>query len=459
MLRWIAVRLVVIALALVACEGAARGVYLLAAGRPIDLSAVDDRRRHLAAEGRALDAADPGTAARDGRIPHPYLGVVGDPARAGEDGSPPSAGPSAFGFRDDKVPVLPASEDDVIVGILGGTMAGRVSRDGLDALVAELARVPVLRERRIVPVRLALDGGKEPQQLIALAWLLSLGAHFDALVTLDGFEEVAMPMSANLPRDVHPSFPSAWPDVLGRLEDPALARHVGEIAAITRIRGWWAELFDRPVLGASALGTLLWRAGDDLLAQRAVERRVALAAARGQFEGTRDHALRGPPPVRGDEGTTTGELVRIWVEATAQVAALCRANGIRCLNALQPSPYFPGSKPMAADERRLALREDGAAARAVRDAYPLMRDAAPELERRGVVFLDLTGAFEGHEAPIYVDADGGINGEGARILGRRIGEALARLWPAAPPPRPAAAGAVPPAPAPLPGDPGAAGAG
>lgn len=427
MLRWFAVRLAVLAVALAACEAVARGVYRLVEDRPIDLSAVATRRGHLATEARALDL--PGARrGRDGRALHPYLGVVADPAAANDPTHDGASRVSTFGFTDDKEPILPASDDLVVVGLFGGTMARQVSIDGWPAIEAELARTPALRDKRITVVRVALDGGKQPQQLLALAWLLSLGAHFDAVVELDGFDEVTVPVTGNLPQGVHPSYPGAWGDALAGFQDPVQARYEGEIATITRIRGWWAELFEFPLLRSSAVGTLLWRAVDDLVAQRAVERRLALAEVRGQFEGRHDLARQGPPwHAVGDE-STWAELARTWAESSLQMARLCRANGIRYLHVLQPSQYFPGSKPMADAERRIAVREDGEAARSVRTAYPLLRDASAGIERRGVRFHDLTGVFQGHEGQLYVDDRCGLNAEGAALVGRRVGRILARTW-------------------------------
>ena len=55
-----------------------------------------------------------------------------------------------------------------------------------------LARLPALRERRVVVVNMAQGSGKEPQQLLELAYLLALGQRLDLAIALDGFNELAL---------------------------------------------------------------------------------------------------------------------------------------------------------------------------------------------------------------------------------------------------------------------------
>ena len=50
----------------------------------------------------------------------------------------------------------------------------------------------VLSGRKIDIVRLALPGQKQPQQLMTLAWVQSLGAEFDIVVNLDGYNEAVL---------------------------------------------------------------------------------------------------------------------------------------------------------------------------------------------------------------------------------------------------------------------------
>ncbi|MEY4951531.1 MAG: hypothetical protein RL698_3742 [Pseudomonadota bacterium] len=430
MLKRLVVFLSLSVFSLVACEMVARWVYGRVQGHPVDFRPVDARKRELLAEAIALGpSADPAVPSDPWAL-HPYLGVLRDPAVALE---PPPGDPglpvSAFGFVDDKSPIVEASPDRLVVGLFGGAVAWRVSKDGAAAIEAALARVPALRGRKLVLVRTAIDGGKQPQQLLALTWLLSLGAHFDAVVDLDGYDEVVVAVRANAARGVNLAYPGGWDLQFARFQDPVRGRLDGEIATMTRLRGWWAEAFLLPQLRSSALATLVWRAGDDAIARKTVDRRLELADRGGQLDQRRhSFAEHGPPQAYPSEDAMMADLVRVWRESSLQMHRLAAANGILYFHFLQPTPYFPGSKPMTAAERRVALLPDGIEARSVARAYPMLRDAALDLRAAGVRFHDLSGAFEGQEAPLFVDQDGRINERGAAILGRRVGEAMAHEW-------------------------------
>jgi hypothetical protein len=60
--------------------------------------------------------------------------------------------------------------------------------------------------RRVRIQNLAQHGFKQPQQLMALTFALTLGARFDLVVNLDGFNEVAL-AEVNVLDGVHPAYP------------------------------------------------------------------------------------------------------------------------------------------------------------------------------------------------------------------------------------------------------------
>jgi hypothetical protein len=133
---------------------------------------------------------------------HPYLGFVMDPTE-----SPDRL--NRFGFLGPD-PVIPRSEDRVVVAVLGGSVAEFFYRIGAESFKLALQRSPEFTDKEIVLVSVALRGYKQPQQLLALAYLLSLGASFDIVVNLDGFNEVALPYADNLPSGVYAPFPRLW---------------------------------------------------------------------------------------------------------------------------------------------------------------------------------------------------------------------------------------------------------
>ncbi|HZR83361.1 MAG TPA: hypothetical protein VFD92_19865 [Candidatus Binatia bacterium] len=427
MLRRLVLALSVLVLAAMLAEGFARVVYWAVEHRALDLAAVNARKRQLLDEAHALEVRPDRKAQGTYLALHPYLGFVYDPGYDPEGMRRQHGLPvSPFGFVDDKWPVLGASKDDVIVGIFGGSMAWWVSKEGAEALAEELSPIPELRDKRIVIVRAALGGYKQPQQLMALTYLLSLGAHFDIIVNLDGFNEVAITPEANVARDVFPFYPRDWSVLVGELDDPMVTRLAGEITALTRLRGYWAEAFLLPILRSTAITTLLWRSVDGALGQVTAERRLDLAAYEGQLDPEqRRFASHGPHLKYRDDDEVYADVARVWQESSLQMHRLARANKARYYHFLQPNQYVQGAKPMLDDERKVALREDSDYGKSVVRGYPRLREAGQQLDRQGVRFEDLTGLFGGIGKPLYIDDCCHVSADGNAMIGRHIGETIA----------------------------------
>ena len=361
-------------------------------------------------------------------VPHPFLGFVYNP-----DFDPigearlHTVPVSSWGFLDDKAPIVAGGPDQVVLGVFGGSVAFWLSVKGIDPLLGELRRLPELRTKRIVVVRTALGGSKQPQHLAALAYLLALGAHFDIVVNLDGVNEVSPG-----PGDIFPAFPRNWPGLMGEARGLPSLRLVGEITFLRKNRAIWAARFARPWLRRSPLFNLVWSIVD-----RRIEGQIegAQGALSGQEETAKAGGLsfgaRGPAWPAASEHERYEHLAAIWHGSSLQMHRLCSAAGIRYYHFLQPSQYVAGSKPMNAEERRRAVLPGSAFDLGARSGYPLLQQAGRELAGQGVAFVDLTFVFATEGEPLYTDSCCHLNGAGNAILGRAIGRAIASQWPRA----------------------------
>ena len=103
---------------------------------------------------------------------HPYFGFVRRPKDPPEPATLPING---FGFVDDNSPIQHREKGKVIVGIVGGSLAQEFCEFGLPEFEAQLKQLPRFADKRIVFVRLAIPGYKQPQQLFVVNYLLALG--------------------------------------------------------------------------------------------------------------------------------------------------------------------------------------------------------------------------------------------------------------------------------------------
>jgi len=391
-------------------------------------SGAQQARREVLADDAAARADDEGDddgereqraaqrAANRGSVVHPFLGFVSDADLGPVAGFPVTR----YGFLDDAPPLPTRAPDRFVVALTGGSLALQLALYAEDVLIAELQKSPLVAGREVEVVRLALGGWKQPQQLFAaqLSWLR--GGEFDLLLNLDGFNEVAL-VPENVDYDVPGWFPRGWRRLMDRVPTPAQQRRIGQLVVLREQRRdaaasaettWWS-----PTLQC------LWLASDRRRAQRIAE--LAREVERGDAAAT--FAMTGPGTEGRDRDASRVEMVDVWSRASRALDALCAQHGARYFHFLQPNQHLPDSKPIGAEEARVAFAEATAdMSSSVRHAYPLLRERGRQLRRAGVSFTDLTQVFRDHDEPLYVDACCHVGRRGYEILATAIAAAVRR---------------------------------
>jgi hypothetical protein len=345
----------------------------------------------------------------DDEVIHPYLGYVPRDHLRGR------LGVSASGTR-------AATADEVVVAIVGGSVAQQFAADGLPRLLDRLRELPRFRGKTLVPFRAAAGGHKQPQQLMLVAYLMALGERLDIVINLDGFNDVALYPTEDAPAHVFPAYPRRW----HRRVQHALSRDEFR-TMIRRLetedrRRQYARAFSRWPWRASSTASLVYLALDGRLERQLAEADHALLAA--ERESALPLVATGPPAEFKDRDELLAFLVDLWRRSSRSIHELTAARGVRYYHFLQPNQYVPASKPMGADESRAALASD-AYRRAVEAAFPRLREAGRALTADGVHFHDLTAVFAGHREPLYVDNCCHFNREGNLIVADQIFEVIA----------------------------------
>ncbi|MEZ6036682.1 MAG: hypothetical protein R3F29_04330 [Planctomycetota bacterium] len=373
---------------------------------------------HAAARGEVGDeVAAVQAAANPGTVVHPYFGFVTNREMGAVQGFPISP----FGFVDAASPVRRRAADRYVVALLGGSFALQLGLYAEQRLCDELARSPALAGRRVEVVRLALGGYKQPQQLFAaeLCWLL--GGEFDCVIDLDGFNEVAL-VDENLPQGVPGWFPRGWARLLDTVPTPAQQRRLGHLVVLREQRAALAAAADATSWSPTLQCLWWWR-------DRALQGRIATLAAEAERAAvTPSFAATGPGADPQGGVAARRDNVALWQRASRQLDALCRVRGARYFHFLQPNQYVAGSKPIGAEEAAVAIDQTHPYAAAVREAWPLLREAGAALAAEGVAFTDLTGVLADHAEPLYVDTCCHLGRAGYEIVAAAIAQAVrARL--------------------------------
>lgn len=353
-----------------------------------------------------------------GEVVHPYVGFAVAPPDSAQGLDLETLGLGVGPFLRER------REDTAILAVFGGSVAGNfVGAGGVEQVFGRIRELPELRDRRLVRLSLAQAGYKQPQSLMTLAYLLSLGAKLDTVVLIDGFNEIALPPLENLARGVFPFFPRSWDY---RVADLNLATEtralLGEAAFLVRRRSDLARAVEASPLRRSRTLLLAWWLVDRWIATELSQRRLDLAGERTSDQ--LEYAATGPRWPRSDEASLYRDLVSVWKESALEMRALCDGYGIRFYHFLQPNQHVVGSKPLSAEERALVTGVGNPWAAHVERSYPLLRQAGRELREVGVRFHDLTEIFHGVEEPVYVDDCCHVNPRGNALLAEAIARAI-----------------------------------
>jgi len=250
---------------LVLVEASLHFLYAIIKQQPFPIQSYDNAIHRTATlrEFFEDDGRLPGGAVDGGNgiieVIHPYLGFVRDPDK--------TRNTSYLGFPskgDD--PFRENSNDSITVALFGGSFAEGVSTQGRLRIKSTLQDHGI--NARILTV--AMGGYKQPQQLLALTYLLSQGAHIDVAVNIDGFNEVALPQAENVPKGVNPFYPRAWYNRTLGLHGQVTLRKIGRVLALDDDRRQWAIIF-RDMPKFSIIRNTLWRSYDILLEKRVID--------------------------------------------------------------------------------------------------------------------------------------------------------------------------------------------
>ena len=406
--------------AIVLIEAVAAAFLSISEGSWANLDAVAARRDALL----EMEASNDPSALDSDRLEgpealHPYIGFAKVPRPAAEaDPAVTAWSESAPAFEERLV--FEPSDERVVIAVLGGSVADIVAAGG-SGLAIELRKLDRFEGREIRVISLAQGGFKQPQQVTLLAYLLALGAHFDLVLNIDGFNEVALPAIELVPRDVFPFYPRAWDQRVGPL-DSEPRRVAADLETLRSQRRGLARGFSAWPWRASYTAAVIWHALDRRQGQEIATQEATLLRTRIEDVTYGSHGPRRP---YGSDEEMYGDFADFWLRSSLQLHHLCGGQGIEYRHFLQPNQYMPDSKPLAAERDAGTWLAEHPYRLAVVGGYPHLIRAGRELLARGVAFTDLTTIFAEREELLYSDSCCHLNFLGNTLLQRTIAHHLA----------------------------------
>ena len=323
-------------------------------------------------------------------------------------------------------PYLP-QPDDFVIGILGGSVAHWFSLQGKDALIEHLHQFPKLKNRRIIVLSFAQGGFKQPQQLQILTYFLAIGQHFDFVINIDGFNEVAL-SHINVQHDIDISMPGSQSllPIVNLVGQQVTVENLTALADLGRAKKslhHLDEIMDRNnSAGLNMILVLLYRY--EMYKYRKATIRVDLLR-----EGSPGDSIMQLNRLQ-KFITPSNEfeyIAQLWANCSLLIKKILDAHDIDYLHVLQPNQYF-GKRSFSHEEKNIALDADSLYKFGVEQGYPALIKQISVLKNSDLNFIDGTGIFDAEPIQIvYSDSCCHYNQLGNKILARTIAQEMLRI--------------------------------
>jgi hypothetical protein len=333
-----------------------------------------------------------------------------------------------FGFDSPyQFPIVKGNRE-FIVGLFGGSVGVFFCLAGADRLVEDLKQHEFFKDRTIVPLCMAHEGYKQPQQLLVLAYFLSIGQTFDLVINIDGFNEVALsPLNNQQGVDISMPSVSHLLPLINLIDQGTLTpEKLQSLAAITQYKqrlNRLSETLQRNWL--ASIGVLLgnYRA---VLARRYDEESRHFATLQSA-RSDRSLISAIPPTEQRSGAMLYADIARNWAQASRLMRDMLAARGTSYVHVLQPNQYST-SRTFTPEEAKVALIASSPYKPGVEQGYPaLLAEAASRGMTKTTGFLDATHLFDHETRPMYIDNCCHYTAAGYRLLADAIANAALTL--------------------------------
>jgi len=317
------------------------------------------------------------------------------------------------------------SEDKLIVGVLGGSVAvGTMNGTRpLDLYERLLAKLPEYQGREVIVLGLAAGGFRQPQQLMMLNYYYSLGAEFDILISLDGFNDVAIPVTNYKDSGTHPSYPRSWVHRVANKVSKDLVDLLADKKVAQATHAPRARIMSNPWFRNSPLSNLAWKLLNIKYINAVGQIDEGIANLEKRDLSKRDFFYEALGP---DYDFTSWEdlfqySVDMWATSSNLVHGLAKVNNAKYLHFLQPNQYIEGSKLfMSEAEKEMAFMPKGGYGNLYKRIFPLIQKKKEWINQRGIEFHDLTDIYKDFRGHVYVDTCCHVNIGGYNMIVEKI---------------------------------------
>jgi hypothetical protein len=352
-----------------------------------------------------------------GEALHPYFGPTHMPGlplqippelreaqTAGVDPvNPTGARTNNFGFvSPHDFPFAKTRDNQFLIGIFGGSVGNWFCQVGVPHLLRSFQADAYFGSREIVPLCFSHEGYKQPQQLLALAYFLSIGQEFDLVINIDGFNEVSL-ASINDQRGFDISMPSPMhmEGLLNLIDRSTLTpERLRSMAEIQRDRETVDALVTRlERTRFASVHTVL-----DRYYQRTRTRYYTELGRLSNLPGGSNETsmVRVTPKVAPRDGEKLfGDIASQWAQSSLMMHRMLRDRGVPYFHFLQPNQYFTARR-FDDTERKTALNPGSPFKPGAEQGYPALLAAGDRLAKEELFFNGVE-IFDKEPSAVYLD--------------------------------------------------------
>ncbi len=348
-------------------------------------------------------------------IIHPYLGFVKNC---------PVIGSNRFGFFGPE-PTIGNNDNKLTVAFFGGSVSQSLynSEYAQKKLTDTLKSIDRFKNKDVEIVSFALGGYKQPQQLFTLIYFMIIGIQLDIIINLDGFNEVALPYTENLPTNVSSFYPRNWALRTNKLFDRELIYLQAKIEQLKETREKHVNAVNKHLICKSNIVKLIRQIFINRCTNQLINHNIELMKLISDTEINLQ--TTGPEKPFKDDYSAFKRFAEIWKISSLHMSRICKANGILYFHFLQPNQYHNNSKKLTIEELETAYADKDYPYRtAVENTYHLLINEGEFLRNGGVNFTDLTMIFKDEKQSIYIDTCCHVNDLGNMIFADRISDVL-----------------------------------
>jgi len=325
------------------------------------------------------------------------------PALRETPASPSRVETNSFGFASPHdFPFGRLSDGQLIVGIFGGSVGAWFCQVGVSRLEAALKQNAYFSKRELVPLCFSHEGYKQPQQLLTLAYFLSIGQQFDLVINIDGFNEVALsPLNDQRGWDISmPSFMHLDPLINLVNQSTLTPEKLDSLAAIRRDKQRLNALAER--LNRNRLASLDFVLGRYRVFVERRYREELVRFDRLPSNPPQRSVIHVVPPVKDRRGANVyEEIARDWITSSLLMKQLLAAHAVPYVHVLQPNQYY-STRKFSAGEAQVAFNAGSPFKEGAERGYPFLEMALQSNAGAPDVFNGVH-VFDDERAAVYID--------------------------------------------------------